>query len=76
VSVNRDQVRGRVKEAKGKIKEIAGRLVGNEKLEAKGEGEKILGLAQATFGDTKQKVKETKKAAARKTAAKKKAAKG
>ena len=37
MSMNKDQVKGRVKEAEGKIKEVAGKLVGNEKLEAKGK---------------------------------------
>ncbi len=61
MSTNKDQVRGRVKEAKGKIKEVAGKLVGNEKLEAKGKVEKVLGEAQAKFGDVKQHVKDSKK---------------
>jgi uncharacterized protein YjbJ (UPF0337 family) len=55
--MNKDQVKGRVKEAEGKMKELAGKLVGNEKLEAKGKAEKILGKAQAKFGDVKQDVK-------------------
>ncbi len=36
MSINKDQVKGRVTEAEGKIKEVAGKLVGNEKLEDKG----------------------------------------
>jgi uncharacterized protein YjbJ (UPF0337 family) len=57
MSTNKDQVKGRVEEAKGKIKEFAGKLVANEKLEAKGKGQRILGKAQAKFGDVKQGVK-------------------
>jgi uncharacterized protein YjbJ (UPF0337 family) len=63
MSMNRDQVKGRLKEAKGKIKEAAGKLVGNEKLEQKGKAQKILGEAQAKFGDVKKDVKETVKKA-------------
>ena len=63
MSMNKDQVKGRVKEAEGKIKEVAGKLVGNESLEAKGKAEKILGHAQAKFGDVKQDVKDAKKSA-------------
>ena len=63
MSMNKDQVKGRVKEAEGKIKEVAGKLVGNESLEAKGKVEKILGHAQAKFGDVKQDVKDAKKSA-------------
>ena len=42
MSMNRDQVKGRIREAKGKIKEAAGKLVGNEKLEQKGKAQKVL----------------------------------
>ena len=58
MATNKDQVEGRVKEAKGSIKELAGKLVGNEKLEAKGAMQKVVGKAQAKFGDVKQKVKD------------------
>jgi uncharacterized protein YjbJ (UPF0337 family) len=58
MSMNKDQVKGRIKEAEGKIKEVAGKLVGNEELEAKGKVQKILGEAQAAFGDVKQEVKQ------------------
>jgi len=61
MSTNKDQVKGRVKEAEGKIKEVAGKLVGNEKLEEKGKTQKILGEAQAKFGDVKKDVKDAAK---------------
>jgi uncharacterized protein YjbJ (UPF0337 family) len=61
MSMNKTQVKGRVKEAKGFLKEVAGKLVGNEKLEAKGKVQKILGEAQAEIGDMKQRAKELKK---------------
>jgi uncharacterized protein YjbJ (UPF0337 family) len=63
MSTNKDQVKGRVNEAKGKIKEVAGSLVGNETLEAKGKMQKVLGQAQAKYGDVKHDVKEAKKSA-------------
>jgi len=61
MSMNKDQVAGRVKEAKGKIKEVAGNLVGNETMEAKGKIQKTVGQAQAKFGDVKQDLKDAKK---------------
>lgn len=61
MSINKDQVKGRVNQAEGKIKEVAGKLVGNEDLEAKGKVQKILGEAQAKFGDVKQDVKDAVK---------------
>jgi len=63
MSTNKDQVKGRIKEAEGKVKEVAGKFVGNEKLEAKGKIQKVLGKAQAKFGDIKQDVKDSKKRA-------------
>jgi uncharacterized protein YjbJ (UPF0337 family) len=63
MSINRDQVKGRVEEAKGKVNEVTGKLVGNEKLEVKGKVQKIVGEAQAKFGDLKQDMKDSKKGA-------------
>jgi uncharacterized protein YjbJ (UPF0337 family) len=63
MSMNKDQVKGRVNEAEGKIKEVAGKLVGNETLEAKGKVQRVLGKAQAKFGDVKQDVKDANKRA-------------
>src|SRR5450631_4405755 len=37
MSTNKDQVRGRVKQAKGRIKEVAGKLLGDERLASKGQ---------------------------------------
>ena len=36
-------VKGHLKEAEGKIKEVTGKLVGNERLEEKGKAEKLAG---------------------------------
>jgi uncharacterized protein YjbJ (UPF0337 family) len=63
MSINKDQVKGRVTEAEGKIKEVAGKLVGNEKLEDKGKVQKIQGEAQAAFGDLKKNVEDAVKKA-------------
>ncbi len=63
MSINKDQVKGRVKEAEGKIKEMSGALVGNETLEAKGKIQKNLGKAQAKYGDVKHDVKDIAKPA-------------
>jgi uncharacterized protein YjbJ (UPF0337 family) len=60
MSMNKDQVKGRVNEAKGKIKEVAGVLMGNETMEAKGKVQRVVGQAQAKFGDVKKEVKESK----------------
>jgi uncharacterized protein YjbJ (UPF0337 family) len=59
--VNEDQIRGRLKEAEGKAREVAGKMAGDKKLELKGNVQRALGEAQAKFGDIKQKMKESKK---------------
>ena len=46
-----EQVTGRVEQAVGAVKEAAGKLVGNEQLEAEGIVEKNLGKAEAKAGD-------------------------
>lgn len=50
-------VEGHMKEAEGKVKEVAGKLVGNESLEAKGKAEKIAGKHQAARADLKEDIK-------------------
>ena len=49
----------------GNIKEAAGKLVGNEKMQVKGKIQKNLGKAQAKFGDVKKDVKDAVKDAAK-----------
>ncbi len=61
MSINKDQVKGRVEEVKGASKEAAGKIVGDKTLEAKGIVEKNLGKARANFGDVKQHAKNSSK---------------
>lgn len=51
--MNKDQVKGLVTELKGKVKEVAGSIVGNESLEAKGIVENTIGKVQSGLGDVK-----------------------
>ncbi|EIC22435.1 CsbD-like protein [Thiorhodovibrio frisius] len=55
--MNKQQVKGRYEEAKGKAKDVAGHAVGNEKLEVEGKIQKKAGKAQAGIGDAKAKIK-------------------
>lgn len=52
--MNRDQVEGSLEKAKGKVKETAGKLVGNESLEAEGKVDQVSGAVQKKVGDVKQ----------------------
>jgi uncharacterized protein YjbJ (UPF0337 family) len=54
--MNKDQVKGRVREAKGKVKEIAGKAVGNRRVEAEGDAEQLAGKVQKTYGDAKNEI--------------------
>jgi uncharacterized protein YjbJ (UPF0337 family) len=55
--MNKDQVEGRIEEAKGKTKETAGRVMGNPNMEDRGTMEKVGGKAQKAYGDVKDDVK-------------------
>jgi uncharacterized protein YjbJ (UPF0337 family) len=55
--MNKDQVKGRVKEVQGSAKEVAGKIVGNKKLEIEGKVQKNVGKFQAGFGDLKNSLK-------------------
>ena len=52
--MNKDQVKGRIEKAKGKVRELAGMIAGNKTLEEKGRIEKTLGSVQARYGDRKE----------------------
>jgi uncharacterized protein YjbJ (UPF0337 family) len=50
----KDKVKGTFHEAKGKVKEMAGKITDNPKLEAEGTGEKIAGKVQEKIGQVKK----------------------
>ena len=58
MGINKDQVEGRVKEAAGKVQEVAGKAVGSGTQQAKGMARKVGGAAQAAYGDVKEDLKE------------------
>ena len=60
MSINKDQIEGRAKEAAGKVQEVAGKAVGNRNQQVKGNIKKNIGAAQAKFGDAKRDVKNSK----------------
>jgi len=49
---------GREDQLKGKGKEVAGKVTGDEDTEAEGKGEQMKGKVKETYGETKEKVKE------------------
>lgn len=54
---NKDQFEGRAKEAMGNVKDAAGDMTGNHRLEAEGKADQVEGKVQKTFGDVKEDIK-------------------
>lgn len=59
--MEKNQVKGRANEAKGKVKEVTGKAVGNERMEYEGKVEKNTGKAQSKVGDVTRDVKRSVK---------------
>ncbi len=55
--MDKDQVKGAAHEAKGAVKEAAGKITGSKKTEAEGAGERVAGKAQKAYGDAKDTLK-------------------
>lgn len=56
--MNKDRIEGSYEQAKGKIKETAGKLSGDSKLETEGKAQQVDGKVQNTVGGLKDAVKE------------------
>ena len=57
--INKDEVKGKFEQAKGKVKDKAGELTGNRRLEAEGEAEHAKGETRETWGKFKRGVSNT-----------------
>ena len=51
--MNKDQVKGKVDNIKGRVKEAAGALSGDKKTQAEGLADRVKGAAQEKLGDLK-----------------------
>jgi len=58
--MDKDRIEGAGHEAKGKIKEVAGKVTGDKKTEAEGTAEKIGGKVENTVGGIRDKIEESK----------------
>lgn len=56
--MNKDRVEGSFEQAKGKVKEVAGKVTGDAKLESEGKAQQVAGKVQNTVGGIKDAVKE------------------
>ena len=50
----KDKAKGRLKQARGTVKEKAGKLAGKPDLESRGRAEKVAGKIQKKIGDIKK----------------------
>jgi uncharacterized protein YjbJ (UPF0337 family) len=59
--MNKDQVKGTVKEAAGKVQQKTGKLFGSSEQQAKGLVKNVEGKVQKKAGDAKEALKDAKK---------------
>jgi uncharacterized protein YjbJ (UPF0337 family) len=56
--MDEDRVTGTVEDIKGQVKEGAGKVLGDTKMEAEGYADQMIGAAQKTFGQARDTVRE------------------
>jgi len=59
--MNKDRIEGAAKQAKGAVKEVVGKAVGDSKLVAEGKSDKVEGKIQNAVGGLKDAVKDALK---------------
>jgi uncharacterized protein YjbJ (UPF0337 family) len=57
--MNKDRVEGSLEQAKGKAKEVAGKVTGDSKLETEGKADQVSGKIRNTVGGIKDTIKES-----------------
>lgn len=55
--MDKDRIKGSSEQAKGKVKEVAGKLTGDANLEGEGKAEKTQGRIRNAFGGLKDTLK-------------------
>lgn len=56
--MDKDRIAGSAKQAEGKIKEVAGKAMGDEKLKREGQGDQAVGKVQNAVGGVKDAVRD------------------
>jgi uncharacterized protein YjbJ (UPF0337 family) len=51
--MDKDRIKGSAEQAKGKVKEVAGKITGDSKTEAEGKADQVKGKVQNTVGGIK-----------------------
>lgn len=60
VRTDKDQIKGRAKQAEGGLEETAGKIVADKAMERSGKRKKAVGKVQSRYGDLKSDVKKSK----------------
>ena len=68
--MNKDQVKGTIKEVAGKVQQKTGELLGSADQQAKGVAKKVQGKAQQKVGDAKEALKDARSSLRSKSLAK------
>ena len=55
--MDKDRVEGAAEQAKGKVKEVAGKVTGDSKTEAEGKADQVGGKVQNTVGGIKDTIR-------------------
>jgi uncharacterized protein YjbJ (UPF0337 family) len=55
--IDKDRIRGSASQVKGRVKETAGKLTGDSKLQGEGKGDQVKGKVQNTIGRIKDKLR-------------------
>jgi uncharacterized protein YjbJ (UPF0337 family) len=56
--MDKDRIEGSAEQAKGKVKEFAGKVTGDSKTEAEGKADQLKGKVQNAVGGIKDKLRE------------------
>jgi len=59
--MDKDRISGAANQAKGAIKDAAGKVTGDAKLQAEGKADKAAGMVQSTVGGAKDAVRDMAK---------------
>ena len=51
--MDKDRIKGSAEQAKGKMKEVAGKVLGDSKLESEGKGDQVKGRVENAIGGIK-----------------------
>jgi uncharacterized protein YjbJ (UPF0337 family) len=58
--MDKDRIKGSADQAKGAVKDAAGKLTGDQKLQAEGQADKVKGKVESAVGGAKDAIRDTR----------------